>query len=121
MTVTFSKQSYATKSTAKRAAKRAGIETYLLEKTEDGRWYYKRPEVGDNAYPQSKENGSAVVDEKSKRERSTVESPCAIVWSLVDEMKGERRKDIIAAAVAKGVHPGTARVQAQKALKAQRT
>lgn len=44
---------------------------------------------------------------------STIKSPCYVVWCLADEMTGARRKDVIAAAVAKGVAFYTARTQYQ--------
>lgn len=44
---------------------------------------------------------------------STVEKPCRLVWDLADAMKGARRKDVIAAAEAKGVAFYTARTQYQ--------
>lgn len=45
---------------------------------------------------------------------STVGSPCYLVWDLADKMKDARRKDVIAAAVKKGVAFYTARTQYQK-------
>ncbi len=51
------------------------------------------------------------------RNRSTVDAPCALVWDLaqaiVVEGKGAR-KDVIAAAVEKGVNKFTARTQYQR-------
>jgi hypothetical protein len=51
------------------------------------------------------------------RNRSTVDSPCALVWDLaqaiVVEKKGAR-KDVIAAAVEQGVNKYTARTQYQR-------
>ncbi len=51
---------------------------------------------------------------------STVESPCFIVWDMADKMKGARRKDVIAACVAKGVAFYTARTQYQLWLTAKK-
>lgn len=48
-----------------------------------------------------------------KRNRSSVEKPVLLCWNLFDEMQGERRKDCIAAAVAKGVTFYTAHSQYQ--------
>lgn len=51
------------------------------------------------------------------RNRSTVEGPCALVWDLAEELvvKGKgARKDVIAAAVEKGVNKFTARTQYQR-------
>lgn len=45
--------------------------------------------------------------------KSTIESPCFIVWDMADKMKGARRKDVIAACVEKGVAFYTARTQYQ--------
>lgn len=45
--------------------------------------------------------------------RSTAEKPCRLVWDLADSMIGARRKDVIAAAEAKGVAYYTARTQYQ--------
>lgn len=49
---------------------------------------------------------------------STVDKPCKLVWQIASEMKGARRKDIIAACVAKGVAFYTARTQYQLYLAA---
>jgi len=51
------------------------------------------------------------------RNRSTVDAPCALVWDLAQEIvvKGKgTRKDVIAAAVDKGVNKFTARTQYQR-------
>lgn len=48
------------------------------------------------------------------RAKSDVESPTKLVWQIADEMPGASRKDIIAACVAKGVHPSTASTQYSK-------
>jgi hypothetical protein len=47
---------------------------------------------------------------------STIESPCQVVWEIAEEMfnDGHKRKDIIAACVAKGIAFYTARTQYQK-------
>lgn len=45
------------------------------------------------------------------RARSDVESPTKLVWQIADEMPNATRKDIIAACVARGVHPSTASTQ----------
>jgi len=44
---------------------------------------------------------------------STVERPCKLVWHIADEMVGARRKDVLAACVARGVAFYTARTQYQ--------
>jgi len=51
---------------------------------------------------------------------SVVESPCWLVWDTADNMPGARRKDVIAACVAKGVAYYTARTQYQLWLTAHR-
>ncbi len=65
---------------------------------------------------------AAVEEPKAKRvkaetkpivNRSTVESPCRLVWDLADKMAGAARKDVIAAAQEKGVAFYTARTQYQ--------
>ena len=48
------------------------------------------------------------------RAKSDVESPTKLVWTIADSMPGASRKDIIAACVAKGVHPSTASTQYSK-------
>ncbi len=53
------------------------------------------------------------VEPKIIENRSTAEKPCRLVWDLADSMIGARRKDIIAAAEAKGVAYYTARTQYQ--------
>ena len=52
--------------------------------------------------------------------KSTIESPCYIVWDTADKMSKQnaRRKDVIAACVAKGVAFYTARTQYQLWLSA---
>ncbi len=45
--------------------------------------------------------------------KSLIESPCYVVWDTADKMKGARRKDVIAACVAKGIAFYTARTQYQ--------
>jgi hypothetical protein len=51
---------------------------------------------------------------------STIESPCFVVWDTADNMKGARRKDVIAACIAKGVAYYTARTQYQLWLTAKK-
>ena len=51
--------------------------------------------------------------EKVIENNSTVTIPCQLVWDLADAMAGARRKDVIAAAVEKGVAYYTARTQYQ--------
>lgn len=49
-----------------------------------------------------------------ERERSTVESPTRLVHTIADEMHDKPRAEIIAACVARGVHPSTAATQYSK-------
>ena len=51
---------------------------------------------------------------------STIESPCFTVWDTADKMTGARRKDVIAACVAKGIAFYTARTQYQLWLTAKK-
>lgn len=44
---------------------------------------------------------------------SKIENPVFEMWTLCDKMQNSRRKDVIAAAVAKGIAFGTARTQYQ--------
>lgn len=53
------------------------------------------------------------TETKPIENRSTVESPCRLVWDLADKMVGAARKDVIAAAQEKGVAFYTARTQYQ--------
>lgn len=89
---------YASRSTAMRGAKRAGIETPIVVETDDGRF-----EVRDGARPLY--NGAA-------RERSTVEGPVSYMWNLFIEY-GEKlsRKELIARGVEAGVAINTAKTQ----------
>ena len=56
--------------------------------------------------------GAPAVKGEIVRE-STVERPCKLVWHIAEEMVGARRKDVLAAAVARGVAFYTARTQYQ--------
>jgi hypothetical protein len=47
------------------------------------------------------------------REKSNVEKPSEIVYALADAMKDAKRKDVVEAAIAKGVTPNTARAAYQ--------
>lgn len=57
--------------------------------------------------------GSTVV-KKDLKGKSTIGSPCRIVWDVTEEMEGAKRKDIIAECVSRGVAFYTARTQYQK-------
>lgn len=73
------------------------------------------------------DDGDAMNDAKIgiiglPRKRSSVKAPCLLVWDIADEIvkagKGAR-KDVIAAAVEKGVNVHTARTQYQRWFEAQ--
>lgn len=49
----------------------------------------------------------------TNREKSTVDSPVAIVWGLADADTSAKRKDIVEKAIALGVTPNTAKTQYQ--------
>ena len=91
---------YASKATAVRGAKRAGIVNPAYVPTPDG-----RIELRDLDRPLY--NGAA-------RERSTVEGPVGLVWSLCIELGASlSRKELIAKCVDAGVNINTARTQYQ--------
>lgn len=52
------------------------------------------------------------------RQHSDIESPSDVVFALADEMKGAKRKEVVDAAIAKGVTPNTARAAYQHWRKA---
>lgn len=52
------------------------------------------------------------------REHSTITTPSEVVFALADEMKGAKRKEVVDAAIAKGVTPNTARAAYQHWRKA---
>ena len=62
-----------------------------------------------------------IVAKKEIVHKSTIGSPCRVVWDIAEEMEGAKRKDVLAACVEAGVAFYTARTQYQKyreALKA---
>ena len=117
---------YKTKSSATRAAQSFAdaFNAYTLKRidvvsNDDGH-------VATCVYETSRDNVLAHIDDVdalkvnivgAPRNRSTIASPCAVVWDLaqaiVVEGKGAR-KDVIAAAVEKGVNKFTARTQYQR-------
>jgi hypothetical protein len=86
----------------------------------NGTWFYK-----ENKIESPKETGK-IVDRTFKTKapivhKSTIGSPCRVVWDIAEEMEGAKRKDVIAECVRKGIAFYTARTQYQKyreALKA---
>ena len=57
---------------------------------------------------------SDYVVKKPVLHKSTIGSPCRIVWDIAEEMVGAKRKDIIATCVEAGIAFYTARTQYQK-------
>lgn len=106
---------YAVKSSAVRAARKAGLDEGCYEITEqDGKWGFREidadtPDQEDAAAP---EQESPTVAEPHNA--SIVESPVKRVWEIADSMPDARRKDVIAACVDQGVAFYTARTQYQK-------
>ena len=119
-------QTYKTKSSAVRAAQAFAdkFDAYTLKRIDT----LETPEghVASVVYETALDNVLAHVDNVDAlkigvvgepRNRSSVASPCALVWDLaqaiVVEGKGAR-KDVIAAAVEQGVNKFTARTQYQR-------
>lgn len=117
-------KTYSSKSNAKRAAKSQGLdlETINIVEQAAGQWAIEEAKV---EAPQKKEAPVAYVDgpitAHKGGSKSTVERPCHLVWELAESMPGARRKDVIAAAVEKGVAFYTARTQYQQWLTVKRS
>ena len=92
-------KAYAAKSSVTRALKQQNIDPAKVVINQDGsgQWY---------AYWKQEEK-----KEGSKKPRN---GNCARVWELADQMKGARRKDVIAACVEAGVPLGTSKTQYQQ-------
>lgn len=97
-------KTYAAKSSVARWAKKElgadWKETGTVEQDAEGKFYYKANVVK-----------SSDGDLKGK---SSIDSPCRVVWDIAEEMEGARRKDILAACVEAGIAFYTARTQYQK-------
>ena len=135
-------KTYSTKSNAKRAAKKAngnltGID---FDQNKEGEWYwykvYACPLCGGDQANQTwftedvscechecgkvwsvetrKEIKQSSNGSIPKLNKSEIERPCDRVWAIADEMKGSRRKNVIAACVAAGIAYYTARTQYQQ-------
>ena len=127
-------QTYSTRSTALRAARRTFGATATEGKTfevkqKEGRYVFDA--IAKKAAKPTKTKAKAkpakaaqTVDRNPKmkgktwgpgvvQNRSKVVGPVAIVWDLCIKMKGARRKDVIAAAMKQGVTFNTARSQYQ--------
>ena len=90
---------YSVKSSAVRAFKNAGSpEGYAITETNEG-W---------GILP-------AGIKKPTKKEGSAKprNGNCAAVWEIADKMEGARRKEVVAACVAKGIPEGTAKTQYQ--------
>ena len=111
-------QTYSSKSTAIRGAKRAGMKdgSFTVEQTSDGKFMVKPTAVafvkGTNKVAGEKKAKAAKQPVPMLRE-STAQSPTKLVWHIADEMKGARRKDVIAECVKRGIAFYTARTQYQ--------
>jgi len=135
---------YASKSSAIRAAKKAGLSTgeyEIIEKA--GKFGFRaikadevEEQVAKEAAPEkvdetsvepTKEEATSKEKQSTKKEvvmlrKSIIESPSKRVWEIADQMKAAnpnvRRKDVIAACVEKGIAYYTARTQYQLWFKA---
>lgn len=132
-------KTYTTKSNAKRAAKKANgnLTCIDFDQNKEGEWYwykvYACPLCGGDQANQTwfTEDVSCECHEcgkvwsvETRKEikqssipklnKSEIKRPCARVWAIADEMKGSRRKDVIAACVAAGIAYHTARTQYQQ-------
>ena len=65
------------------------------------------------AAPKKAPQGTYAQLAEAHRGASSVENPTQVMWDLCDKMQGSRRKDVIAAAVEKGISYYTARTQYQ--------
>lgn len=90
-------KTYAAKSSVTRAMKAQGVapEKYTIEKNEEG-FYAKMIDVTKKEGASKPRNGN-----------------CSAVWEIADKMEGARRKEVVAACVAKGIPEGTAKTQYQ--------
>lgn len=90
---------YSVKSSAVRAFKNAGSpEGYAITETNEG-W---------GILP-------AATKKVAKKEGAAKprNGNCSAVWEIADKMEGARRKEVVAACVAKGIPEGTAKTQYQ--------
>lgn len=109
-------KSWASKSSAVRWAKKEyngkAPDYGTVEKNEEGKWYFLPtpviPETTKDEPIAAKKDKAPIVH------KSTIGSPCRVVWDIAEEMEGEKRKDVIAECVRKGIAFYTARTQYQK-------
>ncbi len=102
--------------TAARAAKATGLAGKIVSLKEITLEVAAPVEiVQTNPIVEEKVKAEAKTKTKTKtiENHSTAEKPCRLVWDLADAMVGARRKDVIAAAEARGVAFYTARTQYQ--------
>jgi len=135
---------YASKSSAIRAAKKAGLSTGEYEIIEEAGKFGFRAIKADEVEEQVPEEEAAPKrsprrkqpkkeatskEQSTKKEvvmlrKSTIESPSKRVWEIAEQMKAAnpnvRRKDVIAACVEQGIAYYTARTQYQLWFKASR-
>lgn len=134
---------YASKSSAVRAAKKAGLSTGEYEIIEEaGKFGFRAVEANEveeqeveeqvveetaskeveetSAEPAKKKKATPKIDDRLRM--STIEAPSKRVWEIAEQMKAEnpnvRRKDVIAACVEQGIAYYTARTQYQLWYKA---
>lgn len=110
----------AAKSTSKKAPAKAAVKQ-LPGKPANPKAGSKKAAPAKKAPAAPKAKGGTYADMQANRNvESKVESPVRAMWDLCDSMVENRRKDVIAAAVAKGIAYYTARTQYQLWLTAYR-
>lgn len=130
---------YASRSSAVRAAKKAGLSVGEFEIIEEaGKFGFRAVEANEVEEQVVEETASKEVEETSEESAkekkkatpkiddrlrmSTIEAPSKRVWEIAEQMKAEnpnvRRKDVIAACVEQGIAYYTARTQYQLWYKA---
>jgi hypothetical protein len=94
-------KTYAAKSSVTRAMKAQFIapEAYTIEVADNGQFYAKMKPVA-----------SKKVKEAGTKPRN---GNCSAVWEIAEALPGAKRKDVVAACVAKGIPEGTAKTQYQ--------
>ena len=106
----------ASTSVARWAKKNIGpdwIKEGTIDSNEDGRFFYA-------PFPKEEELPKIVAKDDIVH-KSTIGSPCRVVWDIAESMPDSKRKDVLAECVKQGVAFYTARTQYQKyreALKA---
>lgn len=101
-------KTYAAKSSVSRWAKKElgpdWKEQGTIESNEDGKFFF----LPTPAQAEKDEKDDGLLH------KSTVASPCQVVWDIAEQMEGAKRKDILAACVEAGIAFYTARTQYQK-------